>query len=103
MISQILNNKALIVDLLSDDADESITMIKNFLNYCKSNEILNIKFCTSNKTLIGKINKEINCKFNKFESFIYIKSLINEGVIERELLDKNETYETYVSGDVLIR
>ncbi len=103
LISQILNNKALIVDLLSDDADESITMIKNFLNYCKSNEILNIKFCTSNKTLIGKINKEINCKFNKFESFIYIKSLINEGVIERELLDKNETYETYVSGDVLIR
>ena len=103
MVSQILNKKALIVDLLSYDTDESITMIKNFLSYCKTNEISNIKFSTSNKSLIEKINKEFDCKFNKFESFIYIKSLIDEGTIERELLVKNESYETYLSGDVLIR
>ena len=103
LVSQILNKKALIVDLLSYDTDESIIMIKNFLSYCKTSEILNIKFSTSNKSLIEKIGKEFNCKFNKFESFIYIKNLIDEGAIEKELLDKNESYETYLSGDVLIR
>jgi hypothetical protein len=47
--------------------------------------------------------KEFDCKFNKFISFIYIKNLINEGTIERELLDKNGSYKTNLSGDVLIR
>ncbi len=103
LVSQILNKKALIVDLLSYNTNESIIMIKNFLSYCKANEILNIKFCTSNKSLIEKINKEFDCKFNKFESFIYIKSLVDEGVVDRKLLDKNESYETYISGDTLIR
>ena len=103
LVSQILKKKALIVDLLSDDIEDSVTMIQNFLNYCVNKEILHVKFSTSNKGLIKKINEKFNCKFSDFESFIYIKNLINENIIERELLKKNESYETYVSGDVLIR
>ena len=103
LVSQILKNKALIVDLLSDNTEESITMIQIFLNYCANNQIFYVKFSTSNKGLIEKINEKFNCKFSNFNSFIYIKNLINENIVKRELLNKNESYETYVSGDVLIR
>lgn len=103
LISQILNKKALIVDLIYDDIEDGISMIQNFLNYCKLNNILNIKFSISNKDLIEKINKTFNCKFNNFESFIYVKNLIDENLIIRKHLDKIQSFETYVSGDVLIK
>ena len=32
-----------------------------------------------------------------------VKNLINENLIDKNLLVKNESFETYVSGDVLIR
>ena len=34
---------------------------------------------------------------------MYIKNLINENLIDKNLLVKSESFETYVSGDVLIR
>ena len=57
----------------------------------------------SNKKLTDKIKEEITCKYNNFESFIYIKKLVNEKIIERKLLNEETTYETYICGDVLIR
>ena len=89
--------------MLYDDIEDGISMIQNFLNYCKLNNILNIKFSISNKDLIEKINKTFNCKFNNFESFIYVKNLIDENLIIRKHLDKIQSFETYVSGDVLIK
>lgn len=103
LICQILKKKALIVDLLSNDIDESVIMINFFLDFCKKNNICGIKFSTSNKKLKDKIQEKIICKYNNFESFIYIKNLVSEKIIERKLLNKEETYETYISGDVLIR
>ena len=78
-------------------------MINFFLDFCKKNNICGIKFSTSNKKLKDKIQEKIICKYNNFESFIYIKNLVSEKIIERKLLNKEETYETYISGDVLIR
>jgi len=103
LVSQIYNRKAMIVDLIGNDFNESILMIKNFVNYCKLNKIISIKFAISNKELIKKIDKIFDCEYENFESFIYIKNLINENLINKEILEKKETFETYASGDVLIR
>ncbi len=103
LVSQIYNKKAIIVDLIGNDFNESILMIKNFINYCKLNKIINIKFAISNKELIKKIDKVFDCEYTNFESFIYIKNLINENLIDKKILEKKETFETYASGDVLIR
>ena len=103
LVSQILNKKALIVDLLSNDLNESILMLKFFLDYCLKNEIVNVKFSTSNKSLIKKMSNNFKCKYENFNSFIYIKNLIEKKILEEDLLNQNESYETYISGDVLIR
>ena len=93
----------MIVDLIADDFNESIIMIKNFINYCKKNKINNIRFATSNKELIKKIEKVFDYKCSNTESFLYIKNLVNQNLLDRETLSKCETFETYASGDVLIR
>ena len=103
MVSQILKKKALIVDLLSNDINESILMLNFFLDYCIKNEILHVKFSTSNKSLIKKMSNNFRCKYVNFNSFIYIKNLIEKKILEEDLLNQNESYETYISGDVLIR
>ena len=103
LVSQLYKNKAMIVDLVSNDFDESVTMLKRFINYCKENKINNVKFAISNKELIKEIEKKFDCKFTTTESFLYIKNLVNEKILDKQELIKNETYETYVSGDVLIR
>ena len=103
LVSQLLRNKAMIVDLVAHDFDESISILKKFINYCRENKINNIKFATSNNELIKKIEKTFDCKFTTTESFLYIKNLVNEKILDKQELFKNETYETYVSGDVLIR
>lgn len=103
LICQIFKKKALIVDLVSNDIEESTMMIKFFLGFCKKNNILSVKFSISNKKLTDKIKEEITCKYNNFESFIYIKKLVNEKIIERKFLNEETTYETYICGDVLIR
>ena len=103
LISQIYKNKAMIVDLVGEDFNENILMIKIFINYCKEHKIINVKFATSNSQLIKKIDKFFNYEYSNFESFIYIKNLVNQNILKKEVLDKAETYETYVSGDVLIR
>ena len=103
LVSQIYKNKALIVDLVGEDFDESIIMIKNFINYCNNNNILTIKFAISNKSLIEKINKTLNFDYLNFQSFIYIKNLIDENIIEKKILQQSDSFETYASGDVLIR
>ena len=36
----------MIVDLVSHDFDESILILKKFINYCRENKINNIKFAT---------------------------------------------------------
>jgi hypothetical protein len=103
LVSQIYKNKAMIVDLIGNDFDESILMIQNFINYCKINKIINIKFAISNIELIKKIDKVFDYEYSSFESFIYIKNLVNENLLDKEVLKKKETFETYASGDVLIR
>ena len=103
LVSQVYKNKAIIVDLIADDFNESIIMIKNFINYCKKNKINNIKFATSNKELIKKIEKVFDYKSSNTESFLYIKNLVNQNLLDKETLSKCETFETYASGDVLIR
>ena len=103
LVSQLYKNKAMIVDLISNDFDESITILKRFINYCNENKINSIKFATSNKELIREIEKTFDCKFTTTESFLYIRNLVNEKILNKQELIKNETYETYVSGDVLIR
>ena len=103
LVSQIHKNKAMIVDLIADDFNESVVMIKNFINYCKENRIDNIKFATSNKELIEKIEKAFDYKSFNTESFLFIKNLVNQNLLDKEVLTKSETFETYASGDVLIR
>ena len=103
LVSQIHKNKAMIVDLIADDFNESVVMIKNFINYCKENRIDNIKFATSNKELIEKIEKAFDYKSFNTESFLFIKNLVNQNLLDKEVLIKSETFETYASGDVLIR
>lgn len=103
LVSQIYKNKALIVDLVGVDFDESIIMIKNFINYCNNNNIITIKFAISNKSLIEKINRTLNFNYLNFHSFIYIKNLIDENIIEKKILKQSDSFETYASGDVLIR
>ena len=76
LVSQILHNKAMIVDLLSRDIEENIKMIQIFLNYCVSKKIYNIKFSTSCKSLIERINQKFKCKVNNFE-VIYLRKKIN--------------------------
>ncbi len=103
LVSQIHKNKAMIVDLIADDFNESVEMMKNFINYCKENRIDNIKFATSNKELIEKIEKAFDYKSFNTESFLFIKNLVNQNLLDKEVLIKSETFETYASGDVLIR
>ena len=103
LVSQIYKNKALIVDLVADDFNESIILIKNFINYCEENKINNIKFATSNKELIKKIEKVFDYKCLNTQSFLYIKNLVSQNLLNKEVLAKSETFETYASGDVLIR
>ena len=103
LVSQIHKNKAMIVDLIADDFNESVEMMKNFINYCKENRIDNTKFATSNKELIEKIEKAFDYKSFNTESFLFIKNLVNQNLLDKEVLIKSETFETYASGDVLIR
>ena len=49
-------------------------------------KINQIKFSTSNKSLIKKINNDLKFSHKHFESFIYIKNLVNEKLINKELL-----------------
>ena len=103
LVAQIYNNKAMILDVVSLVLDQNIYLIKKFINYCNDEKIKEIKFATSNKTLIHEISKNFKFKQKSFESYIYVKNLINENLIDKNLLVKNESFETYVSGDVLIR
>jgi hypothetical protein len=103
LVSQIYKNKAMIVDLIVNDLKESDLIIKRFINYCNDNKINNIKFATSNNKLIKKIEKTFEYRSSETESFIFIKKLVEEKILDKQELMKNETYETYVSGDVLIR
>ena len=103
LVAQIYNNKAMILDVVSLVLDQNIYLIKKFINYCNDEKIKEIKFATSNKTLIHEISKNFKFKHKSFESYIYVKNLINENLIDKNLLVKNEFFETYVSGDVLIR
>ena len=93
----------MIVDLIVNDLKESDLIIKRFINYCNDNKINNIKFATSNNKLIKKIEKTFEYRSSETESFIFIKKLVEEKILDKQELMKNETYETYVSGDVLIR
>ena len=93
----------MIIDLIADDFNESTIMIKNFINYCNENKINNIKFAISNKELIKKIKKVFDYKSSNTESFLYIKNLVSQNLLDKEVLTKSETFETYASGDVLIR
>ena len=93
----------MIIDLVADDFNESIIMIKKFINYCKDNKIDNIKFATSNEELIKKIEKVLYYKCLNTESFLFIKNLVNQNLLDKKILIKSETFETYASGDVLIR
>ena len=103
LVAQIYNNKAMIVDLVSLDYSYCTYLIKKFINYCYEEKINQIKFSTSNKSLIKEINKKLKSSNKHFESFIYIKNLVNEKLINKELLKNSESCETYISGDVLIR
>ena len=103
LVAQIYNNKAMILDLVSLVSDKNIYLIKKFINYCNDKKINEVKFVTSNKTLIHEINKNFKFKHKTFDSYMYIKNLINENLIDKKLLAKSESFETYVSGDVLIR
>jgi len=49
------------------------------------------------------MSNNFRCKYVNFNSFIYIKNLIEKKILEEDLLNQNESYETYISGDVLIR
>ena len=57
----------------------------------------------NNKELIKKIEKAFEYKCSNTESFLYIKNLVNQNLLDKETLSKCETFETYASGDVLIR
>ena len=103
LVAQIYNSKAMILDLVSLVSDQNIYLIKEFINYCNDKKINEIKFVTSNKTLIHEIYKNFKFKHKTFESYMYIKNLINENLIDKNLLAKSESFETYASGDVLIR
>ena len=103
LVSQIYRNKAMIVDLISTHINESAITLKNFINYCKDNKIVDVKFATSSKELIKKIDKDFDYKYSNTESFLFIKNLVEENLIDKEILKNSETFETYISGDVLIR
>ena len=103
LVSKIYRNKAMIVDLISTHINESAITLKNFINYCKDNKIVDVKFATSSKELIKKIDKDFDYKYSNTESFLFIKNLVEENLIDKEILKNSETFETYISGDVLIR
>ena len=86
LVAQIYNNKAMILDLVSLVSDQNIYLIKKFINYCNDKKINEIKFVTSNKTLIHEIYKNFKFKHKTFESYMYIKNLINENLIDKNLL-----------------
>jgi hypothetical protein len=64
---------------------------------------VDVKFATSSKELIKKIDKDFDYKYSNTESFLFIKNLVEENLIDKEILKNSETFETYISGDVLIR
>ena len=72
LVSQLLRNKAMIVDLVAHDFDESISILK-FINYCRENKINNIKFATSNNELIKKLKKHLTVNLQLQNHFFILK------------------------------
>ena len=63
----------MIVDLVSNDFDESVTMLKRFINYCKENKINNVKFAISNKELIKEIEKNLTVNLRPQSHFFILE------------------------------
>ena len=103
LITQIYQNKALIIDLLSLETENSLNILRFFINYCKDKNLKNVKFSTSDQLLNLKINKEFESRTEIFNSYLYIKKLVDNNLIDFEKLKNAQSSETYVCGDVLIR